>query len=123
MEPVREAGAELRRAPRKHHRARISVVPVIDGAEQTAISVLLRDLSARGMCFIHNQSIRAGSQVLACFPGEEGSPTLMLCTVAHCRSLSKNVFSVGAEFTCRVPRPSEGSIPSDYDRIRQSILD
>lgn len=123
LEPSREAGAELRRAPRKHYRARISVIPVIEGLEQTAVSVLLRDFSARGMCFIHSQPLRAGSQVLASFPDDSGGQTLVLCTVAHCRTLNKQTFSMGAEFTCRVPRPSDASIQSDYARIRQSILD
>lgn len=123
VESERAKGSELRRAPRAHYRARVRIIPVLEGVEQTAVSVWLRDVSARGLCFIHSQPMRAGSQILAAFPDESGGQTLMLCLVAQCRMLSKDAFSIGAEFTCRVPRPSERSIQSEYDRIRQSILD
>jgi hypothetical protein len=120
--PSRFGGtSDQRRAPRVERHARIAIVPVADGQPRTPVSVDVKNVSSRGMGFVHNRKLKAGSQFLVKLPRQGGEPVEMLCTVVHCDPAGKGAYAVGAEFTCL--SPSAGAADqATSDRIRDSML-
>ena len=98
--PSRYGGSqEQRRAPRVDRQARLTITPVAGARPRTPIAVEVKNLSARGLGFVHGRQLPPGSQFLVHLPQQGGEPAEVLCTVAHCTAAGDGVFSVGAEFT------------------------
>ena len=127
------AGDDKRRAHRVELKNRVTIVPYDDGQPRAGVGVELRDVSPRGLRFLHSQVMPLGSQFVLELPHASGEPMTILCTVAHSEPTSQGPFSTGAEFICVLE--SGGKSPSrtppstgldrlnEQDRIRHSILD
>lgn len=122
--PSRFGGtADQRRAPRVERQSRIAIVPIADGAPRTPVSVDVKNVSSRGLGFVHNRRLKAGSQFLINLGPRGGEAVEMLCTVVHCDAAGKGVYAIGAEFTCLAPTAGTGaSDPTASERIRNSML-
>jgi hypothetical protein len=118
---------EVRRAQRIAHPCRISIT--LGDHDHTGLAhlVQLKDISARGMCFLHNAELPIGSAFVVKLEAPDGNSVSILSNVVHCRQLDKNTYQIGAEFTCSLNRKDEQftheHAPEDLMRIRTSILD
>ena len=122
-------GPDKRRAARLATANRASIVPYVQGDAATATGIEVRDLSPRGIRFLHSVRLARGSQFVLQLPQQTGEPVRILCTVAYCRATAEGPIAVGAEFTC-VLRPGRSPAPpppaagfAERERIRRSILD
>src|SRR4051812_20475284 len=80
--PSRFGGtADQRRAPRVERQARITIVPIVEDQPRTPVGVDVKNVSSRGLGFVHNRKLKAGSQFLVNLGPEGGEPVEMLCTV------------------------------------------
>lgn len=126
--PAAGAEHEKRRATRVSHRGRASIALGDDPRSEVSTTVVIKDLSPRGVGIVHSQRLRRGSNFVLRLSRDEGqAPIAILCTVAHCRQVEKSLFTIGAEFTCVI---GDGQLPSapgraadDLERIRRSVLD
>jgi hypothetical protein len=83
---------------------RITLIPLTDGMPAVPFSVLLRDLSAGGIGFLHTDRIGLDQQFVALLP--DGADALaVMCRVAYYQPLGERSFAIGAEFV-RVLRQS-----------------
>ena len=117
-------GGDQRRAPRMERQARIAIVPVADGQPRTPVSVDVKNVSSRGLGFVHNRKLKPGSQFLVNLSPQGSEPVEMLCTVVHCDAAGAGVYAVGAEFTCLAPKTTTTAAddPAASERIRNSML-
>src|SRR5215216_4062854 len=102
---------EQRRAPRIARDVRLSITPIVDGHAQTSYDAQVENLSSRGLGIRDGNKLRNGAQFTISLPHENGSIVPILCTVIHCRTVQRNLYRIGAEFTCIVSEPV-GSPPS-----------
>ena len=119
-------GGDQRRAPRVERQARIEIVPVVEGRPRVPVGVDVKNISSRGLGFVHHRKLKPGSQFLVNLSPQGSEPVEMLCTVVHCDPAGGGVFAVGAEFTCLAPTASAGAAvndPTASDRIRDSMLE
>lgn len=115
--------AEQRRAPRIARNVKLDITPIVDGVAQGAYTAQVENLSSRGLGILDANKLRTGSQFTLTLPHENGTVIPILCTVVHCRTVSKNLFRIGAEFTCLVSDERRTLATADeQDRIRASIL-
>jgi hypothetical protein len=123
--PSRFGGtAEQRRAPRVERQARITIVPIADRQPRTPVTVDVKNVSSRGLGFVHKGRLKTGSQFLVNLGPQGGEPVEMLCTVVHCDAAGKGFYAVGAEFTCLASPATAGAVdPAASDRIRNSMLE
>jgi hypothetical protein len=127
------AGGDQRRAHRVELSNRVTIVPYADGQPRAGVGVELRDVSPRGLRFLHSQQLPVGAQFVLELAQAGGDPLTILCTVAHSEPTPQGPFSTGAEFTCVLPaggkpgkpapQPSALNRLNEQDRIRHSILD
>jgi hypothetical protein len=111
-----------RRAARVTRQAQLSIVPIRNGRPGTALTVRVKDLSSRGVGFVHDKRMKAASQFLLRMTREELPPIEILCTVVHCAQVSNEIWSIGAEFTCVAPDAATPSDAIEMERIRHSML-
>ena len=91
---------DKRSSPRVGLRTKLAIVTGPTGAFEAApVEVWLRDLSAGGMGIVHNVEMDRGTPFVAHLPRRQGPPLRVLYEVAHCKRLSKDLFSIGAKMT------------------------
>jgi len=117
---------EVRRAQRIVHPCRISIT--IGNSENAGPShlVQLKDISARGLCLLHNVHLSAGTSFVVKLQSPDGKGVSILSNVVHSKQLDEHTFQIGAEFTCAIGNEVELTwehAPEDLMRIRSSILD
>lgn len=107
IQTLRDDGArsEVRRAVRVEHPCRISIAPAGDSPDNDKL-VQLKDISARGLCFLVNESMTAGVKFIAKLQPSMGNPISVTAHVVHCRKLDEHTFQIGAEFE-GAPQPKE----------------
>ena len=116
-------GGEQRRAPRVERQSRIAIVPVADGQPRTPVDVDVKNMSSRGLGFVHTRKLKPGSQFLVNLSPQGSAPVEMLCTVVHCDPAGKGVYAIGAEFTCLAPTAgATANDPATSERIKNSML-
>ena len=99
LDPVRGAlaGSERRREPRMSvqgvGKLATPVAPV-----EAADMVHVQDVSLGGACLIASKDLAVGEQLVLVLEGRDGSAVSLLCSVAHCRQVSDDVYMVGAQF-------------------------
>ena len=112
-----------RRAARVQHNGRTMIFRTGEAIAESAVSIQMRDISARGCSFVCKSKLAFGSTFVIQFSRNGQPPTGMLCTVVHCRSITGGSFKIGAEFTCTLEKAaSKATNSSEMDRIRNSIL-
>jgi len=111
-----------RRAARVSRQAQLSIVPIKNGRPGTGMTVRVKDLSSRGIGFVHDKRMKQASQFLLRMTREELPPIEILCTVVHCAQLSNEIWSIGAEFTCVAPVAATPDDATEMERIRHSML-
>jgi hypothetical protein len=117
-------GGEQRRAPRVERQARIAIVPVVEGQPRTPVDVDVKNISSRGLGFVHTRKLKPGSQFLVNLSPQGAEPVEMLCTVVHCDPAGKGVYAIGAEFTCLAPTArAAANDPGASERIRDTMLE
>ncbi len=119
-----EPGHNMRRAARVTIRARISIAACNDTQREAPTIVSVRDLSVRGIGFLHDKLLPVGQQLIVYLNRKNEEPLAVLCGVVHCRTLEENLHSIGAEFICPVP-PTQTPTPnadSEADDIRKSMF-
>jgi hypothetical protein len=147
-QPSAESGvAQKRRAARVEHRATVVItycdfkvspahaLLVAQGwqakngaqpSQRPSMTVMVRNLSSRGIGIMHPRKMNAGDQFIIRLSRQDGDPVSLLCSVAHCSRLHDNLFAVGAEFTCILPKAQEPQFSCSEEleaqRIRDSIL-
>lgn len=116
---------EKRRAARAKYRACVDVTLCAeDGTEQRRMSILLSNISLRGLGLVSHLNLRSGQQFVLHLPHEPEGALDMLCTIVYSRSRPGGLYNVGAEFNCPIG-PSSVGTQSDkqVEQIRNSILD
>jgi hypothetical protein len=58
--------------------------------------VLARDMSAGGICIVHDEALSPGTPFIAQFPSRGGEPRSVLYSVAHCSQLPGKMHCIGA---------------------------
>jgi hypothetical protein len=117
--------ADKRRAQRVTHRCRASITLGTEIGAGPRVSVTVKDFSPRGICLVRAEKMEDGSNFIIAL-GRRGSPPVcILCTVVHCKAVSKEMHTIGAEFTCLIDaKPPAAAMGQDeQDRIRSSMLD
>jgi len=122
------APSDKRRAARVTHRCRAAITLGSQVGAGQRISVTVKDFSPRGICLVRAEEMRNGSNFIIALGRRGGPPVYILCTVVHCQAVSKEMHTIGAEFTCIIdatpPKPQPATAgPSEADRIRSSMLD
>jgi hypothetical protein len=111
-----------RRAARVSRQAQLSIATIKNGRPETATTVRVKDLSSRGIGFIHDRRLKESSQFVMRMTREELPPIEILCTVVHCAQVSNEIWSVGAEFTCVAPVAATPDDAIERERIRHLML-
>ena len=118
--------SDVRRAQRIAHPCRITITLGTSAEAGLSHPVQLKDISARGVCFLHNVALAVQTPFVVKLEGPDGKHVTMLSTVVHCRHVDKDTFQIGAEFTCthngEREEPSRERWAEDQMRIRSSIL-
>ena len=65
---------------------------------ESADTVHVQDVSLGGACLIASRDVAVGEQLVLVLEGKDGSAVSLLCSVAHCRQVSADVYMVGAQF-------------------------
>jgi hypothetical protein len=100
LDPVQggtPAGSERRREPRMPVQG-VGKVAAPGGAVEEAETVHVSDVSLGGACLIASKDLAVGEQLVLVLEGRDGSAVSLLCSVAHCRQVSDDVYMVGAQF-------------------------
>lgn len=99
LDPVRGmvAGSERRREPRMAVNG-VGRVTAPGASAQAAETVQVQDVSLGGACLIASRDLAVGEQLVLVLEGRDGSAVSLLCSVAHCRQLAPDVYTVGAQF-------------------------
>ena len=100
LDPVRGgtvAGHERRREPRMAVQG-MGKVAAPGTAVDTAATVHVQDVSLGGACLIASCDLAVGEQLVLVLEGRDGSAVSLLCSVAHCRQVSQDMYVVGAQF-------------------------
>lgn len=114
-----------RKAARVELKARIKIIPMIDGEPREPVHVMTCDFSARGISFIHGSEMRPGQQFITELPRKSGGTAELLCVVKRCKELGSDSFRIAAEFDCAVSsstRTDPAQDARDVQRIRESML-
>ena len=91
IQMTRDVGtkSEVRRAQRLDHPCRITIAMGTDKTAGAGILVQLKDISARGMCFLHNQALVPAAEFVARL---ESCPASRRFPSAHtCYTLSNSM--------------------------------
>jgi len=124
--------AEKRKEGRVGVRAKIRLVPYIEGVPGKPIDVWTRDLSKGGMSVLHSQSFPQDTCFCWELKQESGGIERVFARVRFCKRMTAGLYSVGLQFCDKpqapppqVARPSArtDALPEDAERIRRAILD
>ena len=95
---------DKRSSPRVGLRTKLAIVTGPTGPfDPPPVDVWLRDLSAGGMGIVHSRELERGTPFVAHLPRRQGPPLRVLYEVAHCKRLSKDLFSIGAKLSRILP--------------------
>lgn len=99
LDPVRgaAAGAERRREPRMAVQG-VGKVATPGAPVEAADMVQVQDVSLGGASLIASRDLAVGEQLVLVLEGRDGSAVSLLCSVAHCRQVSPDLYVVGAQF-------------------------
>jgi hypothetical protein len=99
LDPVRGAvaGSERRREPRMVVQG-VGKLATPGAAVESADMVHVQDVSLGGACLIASKDLAVGEQLVLVLEGRDGSAVSLLCSVAHCRQVTDDVYMVGAQF-------------------------
>jgi hypothetical protein len=99
LDPVRGAAAapERRREPRMSVQG-VGKVATPGAPVEAADMVQVQDVSLGGACLIASRDLAVGEQLVLVLEGRDGSAVSLLCSVAHCRQVSPDLYMVGAQF-------------------------
>jgi hypothetical protein len=119
IQTIRDDGSrsEVRRAPRIEHPCRISITLGREPVSGDGILVQMRDISARGLAFLHNQAIPSGTVFRVKLEPPVGNAISVAAHVVHCRQVDGHTFQIGAEFEC-APNPE----PLDIERSAEDLM-
>lgn len=106
------AAAQMRRRklPRVGVRLRLTILPCgtpepgRSAAKPIPVSVRLRDLSRRGLGFVHNGPLEIGQAFLITLPRQTGGQVHLLGRVERCRPIDGGAFDIGGSIRLDVPR-------------------
>ncbi len=91
---------EVRRAERVAHECRVTITLGNHEDAGPPYLVHLKDISARGMSFLHTDHLPQGTPFVVRLDAPGGDAVSILATVVHSREMDKRTFQIGAEFTC-----------------------
>ncbi|MDB5174205.1 MAG: hypothetical protein JWM97_1946 [Phycisphaerales bacterium] len=121
--------SSARRAPRLEYPCRISI-QYGENDTRAPEEVTLKDISARGLCFLHASELARGTKLVTHIREEGGATAAVLCTVANCRPLPDGNFAIGANFIKVLsghkgdePVLQERTDPQDYMCVRGNLND
>ena len=99
LDPVRgaAAGSERRREPRMQVQG-VGKVAAPGAPVEAADMVQVQDVSLGGASLIASRDLAVGEQLVLVLEGRDGSAVSLLCSVAHCRQVSPDLYVVGAQF-------------------------
>jgi hypothetical protein len=99
LDPVRGgvAGSERRREPRMAVQG-VGKLTSPGAPVDAADMVHVQDVSLGGACLVASRDLAVGEQLVLVLEGRDGSAVSLLCSVAHCRQVSDDVYLVGAQF-------------------------
>ena len=116
--------SDKRRAPRVNHRCRALITRGKELHSGLSESVSVRDFSPRGICILCPKPMAGGENFIICMSRRGSSPVHILCTVVHCNAVSKEMHTIGAEFTCVLDHSVRPAVTrGDLARIRDGVLD
>ena len=119
LDPTRggAAGDERRREPRMAVQG-VGKVATPGAPVGSSAVVHVQDVSLGGASMLASRDMLVGEQLVLVLQGRDGKALSLLCSVAHCRQMSPDVYVVGAQFlhaqntdgaatgrTTHVPRP------------------
>src|SRR4051794_984327 len=116
------AESERRRSTRVEVHTRVPMCLIEKDEHLPAVPIMVHDVSPRGINILHPKCLTAGQQFTIQLGGPKGFR--MLCTVMHARAMENGLHSVGAEFTCVLPKHGgdASTDPEILQRIRRSML-
>ena len=91
------AGEERRREPRMAVQG-VGKVAAPGASVDSAALVHVQDVSLGGAGLLASRDLAVGEQLVLVLQGRDGKAMSLLCSVAHCRPLSPDVYVVGAQF-------------------------
>jgi len=124
--------AEKRKEGRVGVRAKIRLVPHVEGVPGKPIDVWTRDLSQGGMSVLHSQSVPQDTCFCWELVQESGGTERVYARVRFCKRMTPQLYSLGLQFcekpAVAAPPPARSSLPpdaqpQDAERIRRAILD
>jgi hypothetical protein len=97
--------SDKRRAKRLEIRLKLKIRVMENDTVGQPETVELRDLSPRGLRLIVTRYIESNSTFVIRLPGRPDAPPTvpLICRVVHCTEQSNGTYSIGAEFTGRLP--------------------
>lgn len=96
-----------RKLPRVGVRLRLVILPCgpnSTGAAPRAVLVRLRDLSRRGVGFVHTERLEIGQAFFVNLPREAGGNLFLLGRIERCRQIDRDQFDIGGSIRLDVPR-------------------
>ena len=93
---------EQRNSPRVGVRGKISILPLT--VNQEPLEVWVRDVSVTGIGLLCPVAFPAGTRILARFPKIDDAPLTITYIVAHCKSVSRGLYVIGARLAEMPPR-------------------
>ena len=99
LDPTRvaAAGAERRREPRMPVQG-MGKLATPGAPVDSAALVHVQDVSLGGALLLASRDAVIGEQLVLVLQSTDGKAMSLLCSVAHCRQLSPDVYAVGAQF-------------------------
>ena len=126
LDPVRGtvAGHERRREPRMAVQG-MGTVAAPGMAVDAAATVHVQDVSLGGASLIASRDLAVGEQLVLVLEGRDGSAVSLLCSVAHCRQVSQDMYVVGAQFLLlglrkKVSNELQNVIDEAYRSLREA---
>ena len=99
LDPIRTgaAGDERRREPRMPVQG-VGKLATPGAPLESAALVQVQDVSLGGASLLASRDVAVGEQLVLVLQGRDGKAMSLLCSVAHCRPLSPDVYVVGTQF-------------------------
>jgi hypothetical protein len=115
-------GSELRSNPRVGIRARLSIIPLVNGVRGRPIAVWTRDISVDGLGFINTEPMQPRSEFLFELERKQGAgvPLRFLCTVHSCREVGGDLYCIGT--SCKQLNPNEKIALAATDGNGKSLM-
>ena len=99
LDPIRAGanGDERRREPRMAVQG-MGKLATPGTPMESAAMVQVQDVSLGGASLLLSRDAMVGEQLVLVLQGRDGKAMSLLCSVAHCRQMSPDVYVVGAQF-------------------------